>query len=675
MMQIFRKNIVLFAVAMISAVGLCVLSYLAIYDYAEDNEEQYIRITNDGIIDELQTVVRYGIQLERYPKLKNEIDNAAGLLGEGSILVLENEDGQVMAASGEESHFSIPMNRYSEVRQELEHPDSGQAVGALVTYYPKDIVSRRIASAGQRSLAGSAVILLCLVAACMLLAGRMSYGANRLIPVIVAGIAVQGAFLVIHYHPLFEEAALRSAQGVSAYMSQTFDQLAESGVRAEDISDLEDYLQEKSDENPSIRQIRMVAAGEAEETGNVISADIDGMDRTLVIEIDESYIRSSVWDMVLVFVATIVLVVIVLRESLGLSEILEFRRSGDFGKAQPSSYAHVSKALRYGTFLSVTFDYICLAFSALVIREWNQGILGGSPAMAAALSISICSLASILGTMSMPWISRRMPARRLMILSALLMVGADLMAFLTTSTLVLVAMRFVAGAGSAGIKMIRYIEIAEGYSTEEERGINLTEANNGVIGGLLCGMGLGSVIAGVFGYQATFLAACIGNGLYLIFEYFCIPWPMMEGGHEEEDAEKERQGNLARRVLVLFLTRMMWKLMAVVVIPEYLLLMVIVCLIPGRIQALELPSVVLTYSNLVNGIAGLYIGEMLRRFLLKRMPVMQVQGLVFVLGAASLFVLEVPYFVTACILASAVLTGFVDGIGTPGATDLFMGNG
>ena len=673
MKKILGEYYVFLIIAIISAAGLWALSYLTVLEYACDNEEQVISTTNDSIIDKLETVISYGIKLERYEGLSDEINRAAALVDEGCIMVLEDEAKTVIAATTDEDEFDIDMADYGEIVQDIRASD-GSVLYRLYTYYPKAAAISPIYPAAGSAAAGSVIILLCLVILCRYLSSRRLVSSERMIVIIVAGIVLQGAFLTFNYSKTFEDAAFKNIEAISS-IADIFEQLAEKGIYPEDIADLDEYLSSKAAENDFIDEI-VITEGTVQEQSNEFEFPISGTRDALkiVFHISRGYILGSELRMALMFVATIILAVIVMRESLELSDMLEYRKSSGFKQPGERTYDCVAKALRYGTFLSVTFDYFCMSFSALQIKEWNQGFFGVSPGMAAAMSISICSLASIIGTVTMPSISSKLSGRSLMMISSVVMAGADLIAFFTGSSLVMVIMRFFAGAGSAGIKQVRYIEIAQGYSTEKERSANLTAANNGVIGGLLCGMGLGSVVAGVFGYQATFLGAFIGYVLYFLFEYYCIPWDALKGNEVSSVAEAP-EGSLVSRIAGLFGSVSMWKILILVVIPQYMLLMIIVCLIPGRVQSLELPGVVLTYSNLINGIAGLYIGERIYGMLTNRMSPVRIQALMLLLGAASMFVLDVPFFVTGFILVSAMLTGFVDGIGTPVATDLFMSNG
>ena len=668
MKQALRKNLVLLVIALVSTIGLCALSCLTILDYTYENEERYIISCNEGIIEELETSLRYGKSLESYYGIETVLSKEAELL-EDAVLLIEDADGEMLASSSQET---ILFSDWKTVVQEIRGED-GQTAGKLYTYYPRKPVLDSLRKDFIVSLAASLLCWLLLAAACMLL-GFKGWPVARLIHVVVIFIVAQGIFLTVLFQPRFREAAEKNALSVASYVSSSMDSLLDKGVSLEEISDLEEYLEQKASDNPSIREIAILPSGEAVEADHYYSFDLEGSGKKMVIffMVDEQNIRQNVINMALTFIATIILVLIVMRESLTISEMAEFRRSGQFGTRSRESFQSLAKAIRYGNFLSVTFDYMCLSFSAMLIRQWNQGIWGSSASFAAALSISICSAADILGMLCMPYLGRKIRTKHIMGISAVLLLVCNAACFFTASTLVVVVMRFFSGLATAGIKQVRNTVISQGCTNEEQRNANLTASNNGVIGGILCGMGLGSVLAGVFGYGATFLAAAIGNGLYLIFESRFLPWELLEGN---QVSHAERKGNLAVRVGGVMKNPSVWLVTLLVSVPQYFMLMVIVCLIPAHIQVTQMPGVVLTYSNLINGLAGLYLGEKLFSGLQKKFRLPTIMSFMLFTGAVAMAIMQIPFGGVVFVLISAALMGFVDGIGTPVATDLFMENG
>ena len=678
-MKMIRRHLVLFIVTLISVVGLCALSYLTILNYSYENEENFITICNEGVIEELSASLAYGKDIDNYYGIGEVLQKAAGLLNEGSFIVLENAQGETVAMSKEGRSFSFAGSDYGEIRQAIPGPD-GETAATLVTYYEKKEVLLGLSAAAFKAALGSAVLFLLIIMACLAAGSLKNWDSKKLIPIITVGIILQGAFLTASYLPEFQNAADTNVKSVASYIGSSLESLVSKGVTTKDISDLDAYLAVKQEENPSIDNIFLENVNKAvtEKTEkNSIIRPLSGSDEQLVLVFDKSegYIRRNIIEMVLTFAATIILAVIFMHETLTLSDMIGFRRSTNFNKPCKEQFSAIARNIRYGNFLSVTFDYMCISFSALQIKQWNQGAWGLSPEMAAALSISICSVADVLGMLCMQSLGRKIRGKQLMTFSAVLLIAADLTCFMTHSTMMIIVMRFLAGFATAGVKQVRNRVISEGYETEEERSANLSASNNGVIGGILCGMGLGGVIAGVFGYAATFLAAGVGYLIYLCFEAYCLPWKLLDARRQGQKEPEGASKNYLARMLRVLASLKVWRTILLVVTPQYFLLMVIVCLIPGRIQSHGLPGVVLTYSNLLNGMVGLYIGEKVYRFLQAKLGSMvRIEQIMLLVGAVALAILDINLMPAACLLLSASLAGLVDGTGTPVTTDLFMEN-
>jgi MFS family permease len=91
----------------------------------------------------------------------------------------------------------------------------------------------------------------------------------------------------------------------------------------------------------------------------------------------------------------------------------------------------VAYTLRFGNFITSVGSYSCLAFSALMIRQWNQGAFGLSVGLTAALSISLCSLAEVVGLLAAPALTRKLETRRLLTFSTALLILSNLACFFT----------------------------------------------------------------------------------------------------------------------------------------------------------------------------------------------------------------------------------------------------
>ena len=670
----FRKNLVLFLIALISAAGFCALSYLTVLRFSVESEEQYITTCNTGVIDEIEVSLTFGKRLSNYYGLSQVLSRAREYLPEGAILTMADVDGGVLAATKEGGHFALSLSDYGVVTQSVRD-EKGKTAGVLTTYYEKQPITDGLMPAVIKSIIGSLAVLAAAILAAAAIGVKRRLDSSSVAVVLMAAIILQGAILVIIYAGAFENVAQQGVKSVASYVSASVNSVLDKDVHVDEIADLDAFFSKVRDENAFIEEIHLAKAKDEVADENTYVEETTATDNTvLVLSVSEEKIRQLVISMILMFAATSFLSVIVMKESLTLFDMITFRMGTSFNTATDEQFDEIAKAIRYGNFLALTFDYMCLSFSALQIKEWNEGFFSISPVMAAALSISICQLADLFGMFAMPSIGKRIRGEHLMAVSAVTVIVSNVSCFLTHSVGAIIIMRFFAGVGTAGIKQVRNMVIAQGYSNESQRNQNLAASNNGVIGGLLCGMGLGGVVAGSFGYQATFLVAGVGHVLYLIFEAWCIPWELLSKRKAGTLADEEK-GNLLVRILSIFRSVSVWRTIGLVVVPQYFLLMIIVCLIPGRIQSEGMSGVVLTYANLLNGVIGLYVGERLYRLLQRFIKNdLRIQIIMIITGAATLFVMDIPVFPVVMILLAASLSGIIDGVGSPVSTDIFMGN-
>lgn len=91
----------------------------------------------------------------------------------------------------------------------------------------------------------------------------------------------------------------------------------------------------------------------------------------------------------------------------------------------------------------------------------------------------------------------------------------------------------------------------------------------------------------------------------------------------------------------------------------------------GVIQAQGLSSVLLTYCNLLNGAAGLYLGGKVCGFLQKHMGRSRALAVFYGFGILSMVLLR-NFEPAVMLLLCALATGLLDGGGTPLATDIYL---
>jgi len=670
MKKIKTEHIVLLVIALFAAAALCVLSYLTVLQYSYDMGKNSIEVTNQEIIQELETSLQYGKKLDSFYGLSDVLSKGKTLLNNGTILTIESIDNQILALSEKSNSITINPNEYLQVSQDIN--DGTKVVGILKSYLPKVSITSSLKSTLFTTIACCAAVFLIILFIFLVILPKRNISKKKSIIIVICGILLQGALLTVIYVPVFVSSANDTVKGVGDYIQYSLIQMKEKGINIEDIDGIDEYLNEKASSYDWVDSITLEDSNDSTNISdkNRIVMKID--DKSIVlVAVSDNYILKQIIKMILTFLATIFIAVIFMVEFLYLPDIILFRKTDKFDTSCEEQYKNVAKSLRMSNFLTSTFSYMCLAFSALQIKEWNQGCFGLSPELSAALSISICSLTEAIAMIVFPYIARRMESKNILKISTVLLIAANFACFFTTSTLVIIVMRFFAGIGFAGNKQVSNTITVNAYSTYEERQANITECNNGIIGGILCGMGFGSIIAGVFGYGATFFGAAIGCIGYLVFNIFFVPWELVR---KNGIIKKTRQSTLSLKSLKKILcSSSVWKSILLVVTPQYIFLMLIVSLIPGRIQSAGMDNVVLTYSNLLNGIFGVYIGVIIQKFLERYLNRVKILIIMYISGIVAMLIINGPMPIVM-IFISAVLAGIIDGVGTPISTDLFIGN-
>jgi predicted MFS family arabinose efflux permease len=463
-------------------------------------------------------------------------------------------------------------------------------------------------------------------------------------------------------------------------------EIEEKGVSIDEIDGLQENLNEKT-AYQMIAGIQLQRqsgarseprAADADSSGSeVITIPLDGHgsdNLEINVKVSGDFIRQMIVGMVLNFIAVIAIIFVITAESMRLPQMLDFRKSGEFNRDGPLQYKQVAYTLRFGNFITSVGSYSCLAFSALMIRQWNQGAFGLSVGLTAALSISLCSLAKVVGLLAAPAFARKLETRRLLTVSTALLICANLACFFTASSATVLLLRTLSGLGFAGNKQALNSMIALGYGTSKEREENLAESNAGLIGGIMCGSAMGAIIAATLGYEATFALASGIFVLFIVFLIYFIPWKLLA-----ENAGRRENGEVDfRRVFALMKDPQVVKYSLTVNLPVYIYLMVIVVLIPGIIQSGGIPPVVLTYCNLLNGLAGLYIGVRLGGLLRSRIGIRTSIVLVCAIGSAAVLMQALSFTVAslpltiAALIFGAALLGLVDGAGVPLTSDYFL---
>lgn len=666
-----KENFALIIITVVSSFVLFIFSFITVTNYMTNMEKEYIEGCNEKSLEEVENGLSYGKTLDNYYGLDDVLARATNIVGEEKIILVVDNEGKVLGTGYPKEKFPVDVTDFNKVEQEI-HDANGNVAGKMVTYFSKESITNAAKPSIVMAALGCSLILIISLVAFAFALVKSTWSQKKSLSIIIIGIILQGILCTALYSNIFRESSRKNVYGIASYLGTAFESVQEKGINVDDIEDVNEYLGKESEKYDFIQSITLTQE-KLQKSDSEYIVGIKDSSVKVRFDISDWYITKKVIGMMLSFFATVILSVIVMIESIPISDLSIFRRTTMYNTRCKRQYEMSAKTLRLTNFTACTFSYMCLSFAALQIKEWNVGCWGMSAAMASAMAVSLCTLAEAAGMIILPIISGKMKKKNLLRISSILLVISNLACFFVQSTGIMLIMRVISGFAFSGNKQVNNIFITKCYETDEQKQKNLSESNAGIIGGILCGMGFGAVVSEVFGYGATFAAAGVGYFFYMLICVRFIPWKLVENDPENDTTSGKQEAVIQLKKMGKMLTsKEVWKRLIFVVTPQYFFLMIIVTLIPGRTLSAGMHGNVLTYCNLLSGIFGLYIGEMVGKFLIKKWGQHKALASIFVLGVLSIVIINVPVFPVVMIIVSAIITGLLDGAGTPLATDVFL---
>lgn len=717
----FNVIILIFCVFILVALSLLsVVCYFSFDQNYREIKQQYYSAISGQIISEMETSIRYGKRIDRYYGIDQVFDRSKQLFEAGFEMAVTAMDGTPLyysfEADGDEAEVLLSQNfedaiaehaasdtytlfeqgQYESLIQTITD-ETGEKAGCFVLIYPSSVYQQ------QRSIMlrdtvrymlyvfGGALVALgiCYLALRGKVTGEEKGKSEyRLfaIPamIIMCAILVQGVVSYNLYQNKYQEALYEDAEGIVQYVSQVAESVHEKGVPYDEMFGLSDYLAKKVQDVPVLWNLRLSKVmSDSDEVLNktnsvMVSIPINALqDENLCIEaqISQEYVQGKMWELFFMFLATFIFCVVIIVELIKLPKMIDARRRKEFGDENERSYEQVTIGVRIASFLRCTGNYLYLPYSAMLIRQWKKSVLGLSVGMTAALPLAVESAGQVIGIMLYPVFFKK-PDRKSRVFFVACIAGTvvvNFVCFLTHSALAIILLRFLGGLLYAGFMHVLNIIISCGYDSEQRHQVNLAQSNAGLIGGIMCGAGVGAIIASLGGYAAPYMVSAVVFACFGVFVMGLMPWKVLmrnaerkELGKGEEDNQtgkvsKAKKWRLSPRTLLYFI---------LVIVPVNFGILYVVTLIPALVGE-QGSTILLSYCYIVNGVAGFYFGPKLVAALGKKLGQMRCIALALLIAACGLFLLDMPPFMVM-ILAASTVFGLFDGFGTPMATDGFL---
>lgn len=678
-----HKKSIGFTIFVFSLLSVFSISFLAVIGYLnfqsnfKDIQQQLYQFLTDTTIDEIENSLQFGKELDNYYGADKILTGLKEKLGEEFEFFIEDEKGMVLYST-----CDIKPSYDNYFKQEIKDADN-EKVGSLVTYYKTSIIQNNLIDLETYILqvTGAIVIgvlILIVIGIYMLYSAKkqMKVLQRFAISIILIAILLQSICSLYAYQGKYRDSMKEGTQVIVDNLSDTVGSVLNLGIDLTEVDDLVDYLTEKIDAVPILYNIKIYEniADTSDNTGHkskfYLSKQLFDTNLTILADLSSTYINNKIIELMLIVVSTLILMLMIVFEILKLPAILSYRISKCFNKNQSESYNSIIKMVQLVTFFCTMAEYMCLPYSAMIIRNLNEGVFHLSVSATAALPITIEGIAQMLCIVLLPSIIKQIGSKKVLFLSSILMVGINIFAFFSTSAIQIIVCRAVAGIAYAGFVQIANYVVTNGYETEEGRTELLTHKNGGLLAGITCGAGLGAIISSATTFYATFLVSAVIFAIYFLTFRFLIPWKLLRKNEEEKrKTEKKTEFRYMMKMLCSF---EIIKYIFVVAIPINIGVMFMVILIPSFIQQLELHTILLSYCYIINGMIGIYLAPKMVRFFTKKMGLYMGIAVALCMGAVALILLDIPIPVLVILVASALL-GLVDGIGNPMATEQFIG--
>lgn len=693
-----KKGTLLFNLIVFSLITVFSISFLAIMGYMNfksnyiDIKEQLYKFTVNEMIDKIEASLQFGKELENYSGGDELLLETKNSMGDGFELMMG-----VLPYVYYSTCDEVPdLSRYSMLEMPVHNVDGEQA-GSVLIFYSKDALwedsillkggafEKSMGNMGEIILDWTGWLLLAALAAICFVIGVMHFSGmpqkgiqHFVVLIILSSILIQSGFSLYHYQKVYRLAIRNGAVNVVERLADTVDSVLETGIAPEEITDLSDYLVEKLDELPLLDNLKLYRSvvntadqKEGKDTALYISKDLTKEALTLEADLSNSYIKSKIAELVLVLSSTLIIMLMIVFEILRLPGLLVYRRSKAFNLDHPDSYQGITTGLQFCTFLSTMAEYTCLPYTAMMIRDLDQGAFGLSVGVSAALPITAEGIAQMIVIFTLPKVIEKIGAKRLLGISGILMIAGNMAAFFAVSSESLILCRIVAGIAYAGFAQTANHMIANGYDTEKRRSDILARKNAGTLAGITCGAGFGAIIASAFSFRETFLFSSGIFFMYLIAMFCLLPWRLVQQNQKRKESRIRREKTNFRGILRMLGSGELLSYLFFIAVPINIGTVLTVSLIPGIIQSEGLMTIALSYCYIINGVFGIYLAPGLVKLFTHKLGAHMGIACSILIGAFSLLLLELPVPYVVIITASALL-GLLDGVGMPLSADQFM---
>ncbi|MBP3238276.1 MAG: MFS transporter [Lachnospiraceae bacterium] len=707
-------SLLLIAVSAFSLVFVTVMGFLNYRSLAIEMETQVIGRVEGDMVSKVETALSFGKTFDKYYGIEDVFESFSAQYKGPTPFIIDRNGELLYVAEGshadknvskvirfvESGEFELALPKLSEKEGKPVISDDDYAVFSpihegeeLVGYfgcvYTRDIFSESFDDIRKSSRLICSILIIVEICAILWFVSvvrsekwlsktrtKRKRRTERIVSALIVGcgILVLSGLLLNTYQKDYRNRIESSVKKSLGGIEETVSRVGAQGVDLRELDDLDDYLKKKAVSLNFLKSVELsedISKTENNKdyiTFELQSGSAEGRPLYLEAKISKEAINKESRNLIMVIVSTMVILLIFVFE---LNNLVELSSAGQMEEGKRFPERQVSLSLRFTGFLMSSAECMCVPYAAMLIRESGESLFGLSVGMTAALPLTLESIAQMLGMLTLPALVKRINVKKVMLLSAVLMIGCNMTAFITGGALMIVICRGLAGIAYSGFKQVSNFLITSGYESEEGRAENISQDNAGLLAGATCGAGLGAILSANAGYSMTFLFSSVVFLLYLIATAILPPWKLLGVTAAEKNKKGEKKSFQVGNILRVLKSREMLAFILLIGIPLNIGVMLCVTLVPAVCQTKGISSVMLSYCYIANGLAGIYIGPALVSKAKMRFGLKPSISFAFLLTGISIFILHLPPVAIMIVITSMVL-GFLDGFGTPMVMDRFM---
>lgn len=670
----------LILIEILSIVFISFMGYMNFKTNFSDIRQTLYSFLTDDTIDEIEASLKFGKEIDNYYGADKVLNNIKNKLGEGFELEILDNDNNILYKTHDNE-----LKNYNSYEQNILGIDK-DVVGKLVTYYSQEVINHQLKQLTNK-IYKTTIYLVSIGLLILLIGDFITYYLTKSekllcdfsIVIIFSMIIIQSIFSMIEYKECYKTSIQDGANVVVENLSDIVENVRQTGIELIEISDLVDFLNEKIENVPILYNIKLYenivdtsSLNEDKKSIYYITRALGDSDIVVEVDLSTKYIEERDQELTLIILSTIIIMVMIVVEILKLPSLLSHRNSGYYKKECKETYEGVINGIQLVVFLCTTAEYICLPYSAMIIRNLNQGVLGLSVTTTSALPLTVEGISQMIAIFIFYKILDKIGSRKTLLISGIIMISINIIAFNSNSAWQIIICRAIAGIAYAGFAQVANYVVANGYDKEEIRTAILAHKNAGLLAGITCGAGLGAIISVAFSYSFTFLVSAGIFLFYILIFFIVMPWKILNTNNAKKDKIIKKNIEV-KGIINMLISNEMIIYILFALLPLNIGIVLIVSLIPNLIQTLEINTVILSYCYIINGMVGIYLAPKLVTFFTKKNKINNGIAISLFICAISILILDIPFiYKTIIIVISSALLGFVDGIGTPLSIDQFM---